>query len=110
MVACRDPGKLNKRVTIQVSTEPQDTTGEPIPDWSNVATVWASVEPIGGNEFFEAGYWASEVSHRITMRYRSGVTTKHRILYDSRAFNIKRPRNIEEANVWLELFCVEKID
>ena len=103
-----DPGRLNRRVTIQSVTETPDSFGEPAETWSDVATVWAAIEPILGEEFFQSGYWSGEVSHRITIRHLSGITTKHRVKYGSRVFDIKAVRNIDEANIQLELMCVEK--
>ncbi|MBM4299281.1 MAG: head-tail adaptor protein, partial [Deltaproteobacteria bacterium] len=66
-------GRLDKRVTLQSAVLVRDGHGQPIETWSNVATVWAAIEPIRGREFFAAKQFSAEVTHKLVIRYRSGV-------------------------------------
>jgi SPP1 family predicted phage head-tail adaptor len=76
-------GRLRHRITLQRRVETQETTGEVTWDWSDVAEVWASVEPIAGREYFAAAQVSSEVSTRIRMRYRPDLNEKLRVVFVS---------------------------
>jgi SPP1 family predicted phage head-tail adaptor len=83
-------GKLRHRVTIQRPGQTQDpVTGEVTNGWTDVVTVWASVEPLSVREFIASEAGQSEVSARITIRYRDGITAKMRILHRGQTYNIK---------------------
>lgn len=85
-------GSLDDRVTIQrlVAGSPQ-VTGSGMPDesWQTYATVYASVEPLNGRELFAAQEHHAEVTTRIRMRYREGVTAKMRITLDGEVYEIR---------------------
>lgn len=85
-------GKLRHRVTIQQPGTTRDPdTGESVPGWVDVATVWASVEPLSAREFIAAGATQSSVSARIVMRHRDDVTAGMRISYRGKVYNIHAP-------------------
>lgn len=82
-------GKLRHRVTIEKPVRAQDPdTGAIEDDWQEVATVWASVEPLSAKEFVAAQATQSEVEARIKMRSRSDVDATMRILHRGQIFNI----------------------
>ena len=45
-----DIGKLDKRITLQSRSATLDSYGQEIDSWTDVATVWANVKPVGGRE------------------------------------------------------------
>jgi len=102
-----DAGRMRHRVSIQQVTETKDTYGATTRTWATIATVWAAIEPIAGREYFYAQQVQSNVSHRVTIRHRAGVTPKMRIMHDSRTFEIESVRNLGERDRWLELMCSE---
>ena len=76
-------GKLNQRVQIQ-RRDPattQNAVGENVSPWVTLATVWASAEPLSGNEFVAAGQMQQTADVRFIARYRSDVTPGMRILW-----------------------------
>jgi SPP1 family predicted phage head-tail adaptor len=101
-------GELRHQITIQQSTESQNDYGEATSSWSEFATVWASVQPISGREFFAAQAVQAQVSTRIKIRYLPDVTPKMRVLFGSRVFRIEAVLNIDERNRELHLMCVEE--
>lgn len=106
-------GRLRHRITIQqyVTGSPQQkATGEPDGAWSTYATVWASVEPVSGREPFLAQAHLAEVTTKIGLRYRSGITSAMRVSFDSRIFDIKAILNWEERNIELQLLCTEGVN
>lgn len=100
-------GKLDKRITLQSAAESRDAHGQPIETWSDVATVWAAVEPLRGREFFAARQFSAETTHKVTMRNRTGVSPKWRVLLGVRTFRIESVINPLERSESLELMCAE---
>lgn len=83
-------GKLRHKMTLQEPVDVQDTTtGEMVRTWQEVAKVWASLEPLSANAFVAAGAEQSEVTARVTIRYRDDVTSKMRLVYRGMYYDIK---------------------
>jgi SPP1 family predicted phage head-tail adaptor len=83
-------GKLRHKMTLQQPVTTQNTTtGEMATVWTEVAKVWASLEPLSANAFIAAGAEQSEVTARVTIRYREGVTSKMRLIYRGMYYDIK---------------------
>lgn len=99
--------KMDRRVTIQQVTEASDGQGGQTETWADVATVWASINPMSDYEKFQAQQLQTNTTHKLTIRYRTGLTTKHRVLFGTRIFNIKGIVNPGEANFFLNLKCIE---
>lgn len=106
-------GALRHRLTIQAENPTADGGGgqgaDPWADPVTVATVWGRVEPLKGRERMQAMQLRGQVSHRVTIRHRPGITAQMRVLFDGRAFNIRAVVNVEERNRILELLCEEGI-
>lgn len=102
-------GLLPKRVTIQNPSTARNSFGEEDVTWATFATVWASIEPLRGVEQIQVQQVQGSVSHKITMRWISGLTPKMRILFKNRIFEIESIVNVQERNEKLELSCVEKV-
>lgn len=100
-------GKLRQRIAIQMSTSSPDVAGGFTNVWINFAILWASIEPVSGKELYEAQQVQNEVSHKIRIRYFSGLTTSMRISFESRIFEIKSIINWEERDRELLLMCSE---
>ncbi|MDT4809462.1 putative phage head-tail adaptor [compost metagenome] len=82
-------GRLRHRVDIQDKVSTQDPqTGEMVDSW---ATVWPSVPaeiaPLSVKEFIAAQAIQSDLSARITIRYRAGLLPTMRILHNGRIYN-----------------------
>ncbi len=103
-------GLLRHRVTIQkpISTAKGDD-GAPIITWEKVLDTWASVEPLSGREYFDAQQVNADVTHKASMRYRSGIDSTMRILLGSRLLLILAVLNTEERSRELVLMCREEV-
>lgn len=78
------PGKLKHRVQIQQPVYTQDVdTGAMNTVWSVVATVWAYIEPLSVRDYIASSAEQSEISTRITVRYRSDITEDMRLYHDA---------------------------
>lgn len=81
-------GKLDRRITIQNRVETQNTLGEAVISYTTFAQVWAEVVPLRGREYFTAAQTIPEAQLRIRIRYMTGVTEKHRIVYEGVNYDI----------------------
>lgn len=104
-----DPSSFNKRVTLQSEVLTPDAQGGSSKDWSDVATVWASVEPMAGKEAYTWGKLLEESTLVIKIRYRAGVVPKMRLKYGTRYFDISSVIDEHEAHRFLVLGCTERL-
>lgn len=81
-------GLLGTRVTIQSKSVTRDSYGAEVVSWSNVATEWMQVEPLSGRERVAMRQAQSEITTRFRCRYRTGITTAHRLMVGSQPYNI----------------------
>src|SRR3989304_308704 len=102
-------GRLNKRVTLQSATIARDDNGQPIETFANVAEIWAAIDPIRGREYFAAQQVSADTTHRLTIRYRSGVSVQNRLLFGSRVVRIEGVINPPARSARLELMCIETL-
>lgn len=96
-------GDLDQRVTIQAPATGQNDYGEPLLTWTDVATVWASINDLTGREFIAAGAAQSAVTTKIGIRYLAGVVPAMRVLYGSDVYNISAV--LGQDRVSLLLMC-----
>lgn len=101
------PSLLKHRMTLQAESKTEDGQGGFGTEWEDEADVWAQIEPLKGYERMQAMQMQSPITHRVLLRWRRGLTTAKRLRYGGRIFEIKEIINLEEANVWHRLMCVE---
>lgn len=101
--------RLRHRVTLQQPSETPDGAGGVTRTWQDVATLWAEIEALSANESVEAARLVSGITHRITLRYRSGVTAQMRVSFDGRVFNIRSVTNLLERDIILEVLAEEGV-
>jgi len=109
-MACKDynVAGLRKRVTIQRSTRVSDGQGGYTETWAAIASVWSAIEPVSGFEKLQAMQLAAPVTHKITMRFRSDFVASDRIAYGNRIFAVKEIINLNEADAFLQIRCIEQ--
>jgi SPP1 family predicted phage head-tail adaptor len=82
-------GNLRNYITIQQKTLKENSNLEKIESWATFATVWAEILPLTGREFWASKQVNSEVTGKIRIRYLSGVTSKMRVIEDSKTYEIE---------------------
>lgn len=102
-------GKLRHRVSIQAVTHVQDSYGDALQTWTTVATRWASIEPAGGRETYEADQQRPDVSGLVTMRPYAGLTTRHRLLFGSRVLNVESVIGVDEVSEEMRITYREEV-
>jgi SPP1 family predicted phage head-tail adaptor len=81
-------GQLRERITVQQATDNRTPLGEAVQTWSTFASRWASVEGISSREFFLQGQQQTEASHRVRLRYLTGLTQQMRLQWRGRTLEI----------------------
>ena len=105
-------GRLNRRISLQRLISAQDSYGGPVESWVDIATVWASIEPLSGRELETAQRMASEVTHQVLLRHQpifndTREVAAMRVLYGKRIFNIHAALNPDEQNAVTMLLASE---
>uniref|UniRef100_A0A6M3K9C6 Putative head-tail joining protein n=1 Tax=viral metagenome TaxID=1070528 RepID=A0A6M3K9C6_9ZZZZ len=106
-------GQLRHMIAIQEQTDTADGMGGYTTAWADVSgmsSVPAAIWPLKSAERIDAMKLEHEVTHRIRIRYRSGVTTKMRIYWSdkTKTFNIVSIINPDERNIMLEMLATEE--
>lgn len=102
--------KFNERLIIKQEVITQDSdTGSTVITLRDVATVWAMIEPMG----MAAQYWSQQlraaVDTKITIHYRTGVIPGMVLVSEEHVYKLEKPaRNVNHANVYLEMQCLEQ--
>lgn len=105
-------GKLRHHVMLQRPEYSQDpVSGEVIPAWVDVNKVWAAIEPLSAREFIAAAAGQSEVTSRVVIRYRPGITSAMRIIHSGKVYNIQGVlADMESGRDYLTLPCSEGVN
>ncbi len=83
-----------------------DDYGEPIDTWTAFKSgVWASKDPILGNEYFAGLTTNTKVDVKFNCRYFGGVTNKMRIRHGSEIYEILSAINVKSLNRELLCYC-----
>ena len=108
-----DPGKLDQLVSIMApvySPDSPNAYGEEPDKGRRVAEdVWASVDALSGREVLPAAQVVADVTHKVVMWFREGLTTDCWLEHEGRRLDILFIRDVESAGVKLELLCQEKV-
>lgn len=110
-------GNLRHVVAIQETVRAADGQGGYSETWSSVSSlssVRADIRPLRSNEIAEYRRLEEDVTHEVTMYYRTkassvAITTDDRIVFDSRNFDIQSIRNIDERRGMLKILALERI-
>lgn len=104
-----NPGALRHRIDIQSVSLAADTIGGSVETWATITggAVWARVKPLEGRESSQADQTMRLVTHSVTIRYLSTVTTAMRVKFGARIMRIVGIVNQDERNEWSKLMCEE---
>ena len=96
-----DPGRLRVELALEEATQAPDGAGGFTESWTEVALVFAEVEPLAARDRFGAGQTLEEVSHRVTMRHRADVRSGMRLVRGGRRFLIATVHDPDESGRYL---------
>lgn len=109
-------GKYRHRVDVQWPTRTSSASGATKERYLTRIQVWARIEALSPREFWAAQQIQSEISARITMRYRPGIHAKCRIMHRRRAgspdlmdvYDIEGPPVVDPKKRELQLNVVRR--
>lgn len=81
-------GRLRDKITFQTYAESLTESGGLVKAWTDFAIVFAEILPVSGREYIAASQVQGEISHKIRIRYLSGLHSKMRIVSGLRTFEI----------------------
>ncbi len=84
----------------------RDEYGEYIEDWDIFKEgIWASKDPLLGNEYFTALTLDSKVEVKFNMRFVPGITNEMRIKHGEEIYEILSSINVKSLNRELLCYC-----
>lgn len=102
-------GQLKDYITLQYPAKARDDRGGITETWATVASIWASVEPLAGREYFAAGREISECSTKVRIRYRENVRAAWRATLGNKTWEILSVIDPGNEHKELILMCKEII-
>lgn len=90
-----NPGRLDRRVTLQYSVPTRDATGGATLTWYETATVWAGREARSGGRLFaaEGKHFDSALVYRI--RHRTDVAAGMRLIHGDDLYEITEVQEVD---------------
>ena len=105
-----DPGELNRRLVLEAPAEIADGAGGVTRTYTTVTTLWAAVRPASARGDVVAAASGATVTHRIILRTRADLTTRHRLRDGTRIFRIVALRDHDGAGRFIEIAAEERVD
>ena len=81
-------GRFTHRVVIQKNRPTVDDEANCVERWDTIAELYADITPISSREYLLADQHASEITHKIYIRYNSIVDPRCRILHQGHVYEI----------------------
>lgn len=82
-------GRHRHRLVLEAPVLTADGAGGSQANWVTVASFWASLEWVAGEERDRAGRPEQSATHRITLRWRAGLDAGQRLRLGARIFDIR---------------------
>lgn len=101
--------RLRHKLTLQQEIRTPDGAGGYTKSWEDVVDLWAEIIPVSGNEQLFGMQLQAKISHKILLRYRTGIDAGMRLVFENRAFNIRYSVNVAENNEILAVFADEGV-
>ena len=104
-------GSLRNKAELQAIGSTQNEFGEVVQgDYTKLKDVWCMITPIRGSEKFLSNADYAKTTHKIKIRYTSGVNASQRLVWKERIFDIISVMNISERDREIEILAEEVIN
>jgi SPP1 family predicted phage head-tail adaptor len=101
-------GSLRHRLDFKSVGSTTDSFGVTINTTpTTIATLWGSIEPISGRELELINAVQAEVTHKVVIRYNSGIDASDQFTHDSRVFQIESVRDADERKAYMLILAKE---
>jgi SPP1 family predicted phage head-tail adaptor len=78
-----------RRFTLELPLETPDGFGGVIRSYQPGPLLWGAIEQVSAAERVRAERTEAVVTHRVTLRHRTGITERHRLALGIRRFRIR---------------------
>ena len=102
-------GELRHKIAFQVKTSTADGMGGFTHTWADSLDAFAAIWPLQASENLESMKLEHSVTHKIRVRYQTGVTADMRIHFGDRYFEIISITNKDERNIQLDILATESV-
>lgn len=101
-------GALRETIRIQrpIERDGHRSAFHSADEWEDVCETRACIETLSGREVWQAEQAQSLLSHRVSIRFRSGIGGGMRVLYGDRVFMVEYAVELDNRH-WLRLMCRE---
>lgn len=103
------PGDLRHRLVLEAPVETPDGAGGVTRSYEMVAALWAAVTPVSARGDVVAFGSGATITHRIVLRARADLTTRHRLRDDARIFRIVALRDEDGRGRFTEIQAQERV-
>lgn len=103
-------GKLNKRITFLKLGDVKDSLGQSKKALMPIKTVWGSLYPVRGVEFYEIQKIQAKTTHKCYVRYIPEIDENCFIQYGDKTFSIESVIDVDLDHKMLEIMCSEHIN
>ncbi len=104
-------GKLDRRLTLRRNTPTTDEFGGEVPNWSDLATVWASKQDVSDGERVRAQQVGASITTRFQFRSLDGgarPSVKDQAVCEGVAYEITAVKEIGRREGW-EISAVAQV-
>jgi SPP1 family predicted phage head-tail adaptor len=107
MVVFFDPGQMTARLALEAPVSEPDGQGGAALSWTEIAALWARIEPVSSALTERAGAEIGTITHRIWIGFRDGVSAGQRFRKGARLFTVKLVQDPDETGRYLACLCEE---
>lgn len=100
-------GKLNKRLSFFSLADVPDELGQITKKLALIKTVWGTLKPFRGAEYYEVQKVQSKVTHKCYIRYTNGINTNCFLRYKDKEYSIESVIDVDLERKMLEIRCIE---
>jgi SPP1 family predicted phage head-tail adaptor len=84
-----NPGRFNRRITVLEKSTSVDELGQPVETYADAGTWWAEKKDIKAAERFRSDQEIASETTVFEGRWRSDITTQHRLRLDSKDYDVE---------------------
>ncbi|HJJ78869.1 MAG TPA: phage head closure protein [Methanocorpusculum sp.] len=103
-------GRLNKRITFLKLSDERDLLGQSKKVLKPVKTVWGSLYPVRGAEFYEIQKMQARITHKCYVRYAPEIDENCFIEHKGKTYSIESVIDVDLGHKMLEIMCSEHIN
>jgi SPP1 family predicted phage head-tail adaptor len=96
---------MRHRVTFERQVRTSDGAGGYTDTWQSIggAPRWAMMQPVKSREVHDHARQEARPRNLCVTRYNDSLTEADRVIFRSKAYNVRDIRNVEFRDLWLEI-------